>query len=220
MKSDYLREKLDHLIKNDPLEDYNSISALIGKNHSYIQQFIKRGIPKNLHHNDLIAIANHFGVSVEYLNGRTGFSEAPYNFQAKKNILFIPYYDIGVSAGAGSIIDGEDPISTIPFSVEKIHSLGVAKANLAILKVRGDSMFPTLNDGDDILIDTSCTLASKDGIYVLRLDDGLMVKRISINPTNKLITVKSDNALYQTWENCPPESLHLIGRVVWTGRNL
>jgi len=219
--SSTIREKLDTLIREDSREDYNSVSALIGKNHAYIQQFIKRGIPKSLRGTDLKIIANHFHVPLVYFNEPSGFNESSSRYQGEHKILSIPYYDIGASAGAGSYIDGENPIGTLPFSVDQLNMLHIKNFDkLAVLKVRGDSMLPSLNDGDDILVCSDLPRSIKDGIYVIRLDDSLMVKRISVNPVNKLFTIKSDNTIYESWENCPPESVSLIGRVVWAGRRL
>jgi len=216
-----IREKLDHLIHEDVNEDYNSISALIGKNHAYIQQFIKRGIPKTLRDDDLKIIAAHFSVPLVYFNDPSGFNESSPQYRGEDKILSIPYYDIGASAGAGSYIDGENPIGTLPFSVDQLNVLGIKNFDrLAVLKVRGDSMLPSLNDGDDILVSSELPRSVKDGIYVIRLDDSLMVKRISVNPVNKLFTIRSDNTIYESWENCPPESVSIIGRVVWAGRRL
>ena len=44
--------------------------------------------------------------------------------------------------------------------------------------------------GDDILIDRSgCNEALRDGIYVLRVDDSLLVKRLAIHPLGKTVTL-------------------------------
>jgi SOS-response transcriptional repressor LexA len=91
---------------------------------------------------------------------------------------------------------------------------------LAILSVEGDSMLPTLAHGDQILIDTHDQSAARDGIYVLRVDDALLVKRLSLNPASRRLTIHSDNDAYPSWPDCDPSAIHIIGRVVWVGRKL
>jgi phage repressor protein C with HTH and peptisase S24 domain len=60
--------------------------------------------------------------------------------------------------------------------------------------VEGDSMAPTLNAGDDILVDLGAASGRlRDGIYVLRIDDAVVVKRLALNPTGRRVTVQSDN---------------------------
>jgi phage repressor protein C with HTH and peptisase S24 domain len=94
-------------------------------------------------------------------------------------------------------------------------------ARLSIITVDGDSMEPTLSDGDEILVsreDGGERL--RDGIYVLRVDDALIVKRIAMNPASRRFTIKSDNEDYSDWPDCDPADVEIIGRVVWAGRRV
>jgi len=85
--------------------------------------------------------------------------------------------------------------------------------------VQGDSMLPTLNDGDDILVDRSASGKHfSDGIFVLRLEDTLMVKRFAVHPGDDTLTISSDNPAYPSWTNCKRASVNVIGRVIWAGR--
>jgi phage repressor protein C with HTH and peptisase S24 domain len=92
--------------------------------------------------------------------------------------------------------------------------------HLSIITVMGDSMEPSLSDGDDVLVDTSDTVARlRDGIYVLRHDDTILVKRIAIG-LKRRIDVVSDNVAYPRWENVDPADLTVVGRVLWIGRKV
>src|SRR3546814_20171868 len=68
MSNEAVRSRLDALISAKG-EDYSSISRLIGRNAAYIQQFIKRGIPRRLSEGDRKRIARYFGVAEEELGG-------------------------------------------------------------------------------------------------------------------------------------------------------
>jgi phage repressor protein C with HTH and peptisase S24 domain len=82
-------------------------------------------------------------------------------------------------------------------------------------------MQPTLIDGDDILVDQGDAAERlRDGIYVLRVDDALLVKRLARNPANGRISIRSDNPAYPSWEDCDPADMAVIGRVIWAGRRL
>lgn len=82
-------------------------------------------------------------------------------------------------------------------------------------------MAPTLNAGDDILVDPAdCGERIREGIYVLRVDDALVVKRLALNPKGRRVTVQSDNPAYPDWPDCGLEEIHCVGRVIWTGRRL
>ena len=80
-------------------------------------------------------------------------------------------------------------------------------------------MAPTLNAGDDILVDLGdCDERLRDGIYVLRIDDALVVKRLALNPPGRRVTIQSDNPAYPDWPDCDLDEINCIGRVIWAGR--
>ena len=60
----------------------------------------------------------------------------------------------------------------------------------------------------------------RDGIYVLRMDDALNVKRIAIEPQGRRISVVSDNPAYPSWRGLERRSINIVGRVLWFGRAL
>jgi phage repressor protein C with HTH and peptisase S24 domain len=82
-------------------------------------------------------------------------------------------------------------------------------------------MSPTLNPGDEILLDLGdCTDRLRDGIYVLRVDEALVVKRLALNPMGRRVTVQSDNPAYPDWPDCGMDEIQCIGRVIWAGRKV
>ena len=60
----------------------------------------------------------------------------------------------------------------------------------------------------------------RDGIYVLRMDDMLSVKRIALEPQGKRASVLSDNPAYPSWRGLERRSINIVGRVLWFGRAL
>ncbi|MEO7277961.1 MAG: S24 family peptidase, partial [Sphingomicrobium sp.] len=94
-------------------------------------------------------------------------------------------------------------------------------ARLSIVRVEGDSMAPTLSPGDDILVDLDdCGDRLRDGIYVLRVDEALVVKRLALNPRGRRVTIQSDNPAYADWPDCDLKDIICIGRVIWSGRKI
>ena len=68
MESLAIRNTLDELIRSKG-EDYASLSRLIGRNPTYIQQFIRRGIPRKLSEEDRRILARHLDVPESLLGG-------------------------------------------------------------------------------------------------------------------------------------------------------
>ena len=75
--------------------------------------------------------------------------------------------------------------------------------------------------GDDILVDLGDAADRlRDGIYVLRVDDAVVVKRIALHPIGRRVTVQSDNPAYPDWPDCGIDEIDCIGRVIWAGRKI
>lgn len=219
-----VRNTLDELIRAHG-EDYASVSRRLGRNPTYIQQFIKRGVPRRLHEEDRRLLADHFGVPERVLGGpddrravltRNGASGLPDDY------ILIPYLEIGASAGGSAFVEDDSPQSALAFQDNWVREIAHGHMQaLSVIHVQGDSMLPTLSDGDHILVNTDDgPTRLRDGIYVLRVDGALLVKRIAVNPSSGLLTIKSDNAAYPSWSDCDPASIAVIGRVVWVGRKL
>lgn len=135
----------------------------------------------------------------------------------------VPIYDdIRAAAGAGAH-NGQVELAddAMMFKDDWIRlELGARPENLCLIRVSGDSMEPTLRAGDVILIDRSAGRPDREGIYVLRLEDALLVKRLQLVPGGT-IKVTSDNAAFEPWtinRSSPPSDLTIIGRVIWSGR--
>lgn len=137
-----------------------------------------------------------------------------------KEYLFVPRYDVRASAGGGSIISDESVVDHLAFKREWItQSLGCQPDKICVIQVRGDSMTPTINDADLLLLDMREISQRTEGVYVIQLDGSLLVKRISYK-INGSVEVISDNARYgtQTLTEKQGKDLAFIGRVVWHGR--
>lgn len=205
-----VRTALDRLIR-DRREDYASISRLLGRNAAYVQQFIKRGVPRKLDEEDRRTLARYFGVDESVLGGPAAGAEA--------RLATIPVLEVAASAGPGAFAESERVAAAMHFDSTWLRRLNLNPENLSVIRVTGDSMSPTLDDGDDILVDQGDALDRlRDGIYVLRLDDVLNVKRLLLDSSRRRVTVKSDNPAYRNWPVLDRSGVDVIGRVVWAGR--
>ena len=193
-------------------EGFAGLSRLLGKNPAYVQQFIKRGTPRRLDAEDVRILAEYFGIPEAELGGRPPE-------RREEALVRVPRYDVGASAGHGAYQEEDGLVANIAFDPRWLRQLcGRANADLSFIRVQGDSMVPTLADGDDILVDRSDGADRlRDGIYVLKRDDSLMVKRIAPSPAGRSVTIKSDNPTYPEWRDCERASLEIIGRVIWAG---
>lgn len=220
-ESQQARIALDRLIA-DRGENYADLSRLIGRNPAYIQQFIKRGTPRKLDEDDRRVLARYFGVPEAMLGGAAvADAPVPRLRGGVPSVVAVPRLALGASAGSGTLDEDERAAGVMAFDARWLRHLGVRPQRVSIIRVDGESMAPTLSDGDDIMVDhDDAAERLRDGVYVLRLDGVLMVKRIAIGPLRGRFSVVSDNAHYPDWADIDPALVDIVGRVVWTGRRL
>ncbi len=188
-------------------ESYAALSRLIGRNDAYLQQFVTRGSPRELAERDRGLLARYLGVAEARLGGPEG-----------TGLVEITRLDIGASAGPGGLVDGEARRRAGALDPQLLRQLGVRPASVSMIRVAGESMVPTLADGDEILVDRDrCRLASRPALYVLRVDGVVMVKRL--RGLGDEIEVLSDNPAFPP-RLCPAAEIEIIGRVVWLSRAL
>jgi SOS-response transcriptional repressor LexA len=197
-------------------EDFAGLSRMLGRNSAYIQQYVRRGVPKRLKEEERRKLARYFAVSEAVLGG------PPDELIGRDGLLSIKRHPVTVSAGPGAIVSEEQGRPYFGFDESWLKALtATPPARLSIVRVEGDSMAPTLNPGDDILVDLGDAAGRlRDGIYVLRVDEAVLVKRIALHPMGRRLTVQSDNPAYPDWPNFKLDEINCIGRVIWAGRKV
>jgi phage repressor protein C with HTH and peptisase S24 domain len=200
------------------IQSFGSVVALataVGVSDNAIYKWLSgRGQPSVA---NLVALARAGRVSVEWL--ATG-EEIAKSVQAGSRVvehgdfIFMPRNRIRFSSGREGVLSSEQVVDSIAFRAAWVkQALNTESRDLILIEVVGDSMAPTVEDGDLILANLAEPRFRQDGIYLLRHDSGLAVKRIQRRPDGKLL-VRSDNPKY---EAMVVASVSIIGRVIWIG---
>ena len=195
----------------------SGLSELIGRNPTYLQQFIRKGSPRKLEENDRRTLARFFGVDEAELGAPEDNSPASGPKALRSDWIDVPRLALGASAGPGLLAGDELPIGAFRFGARWLREQGLDPAQLSAIRVEGDSMEATLRDGDEILVDRT-PRPRRDGIHVVRAGDALLVKRLDTGRPG-VIALVSDNPAYRTLELAPDE-VEVIGRVVWKSGRL
>jgi phage repressor protein C with HTH and peptisase S24 domain len=127
---------------------------------------------------------------------------------------WIKYYPtISVSAGGGAY-DNEDDYEKLDLPDFFINIVGGKDniKNIEAINVTGDSMEPTLNNGNIIFIDKTKQDVSKDGIYAFINENGLFVKRMQRRIDGSLDII-SDNKEYPI-QIAEKTEINILGKVV------
>jgi phage repressor protein C with HTH and peptisase S24 domain len=136
----------------------------------------------------------------------------------QEGYVFVPKYDVQVSAGQVSLIHSEQIVSHLAFQENWIRQeLGIDPNHIVLIQAVGDSMNPTFNAGALLLVNTKVNEIKNDSIYVINRDDELIVKRIQ-DLWNGQIKIKSDNPKYEPLIIQKTDALKIVGEVVWVGQ--
>ena len=210
------RSKLLQLV-GDSGASLSGLSELIGRNSTYLQQFIRKGSPRKLEENDRRTLARFFGIDEAELGAPEDNSLSAGVKPLRSEWIDVPRLALGASAGPGLLAGEELPIGAFRFGARWLREQGLDAAQLSAIRVEGDSMETTLRDGDEILVDRT-PRPRRDGIHVVRAGDALLVKRLDTGRPG-VIALVSDNPAYRTIELAPDE-VEVIGRVVWKSGRL
>ncbi|WP_106418195.1 LexA family transcriptional regulator [Salinicola tamaricis] len=126
----------------------------------------------------------------------------------------VPLYDVEGAAGAGRSLEHETVVGHFPMTAELIAQLGLTDARLAGIRVRGDSMEPTLFDGDWTFINLNDTNWSLGGVFLVWVSGELRIKRVQRLSGGAMYLI-SDNTHYEK-EMIPRSQMQevaIIGRV-------
>ena len=188
-----------------------ALSRMIGRNPSYLQQFVTKGSPRKLEEDDRRKLADFFGVGESELG-------APADGVGRlSGWVEVPRLSLEASAGPGATGAEEIAFDTFLFSPRWLREHGLEASQLSAIRVAGDSMDPLLRDGDEILVDRT-PRPFREGVHVVRLGEALHVKLLQAVPPGRLRLI-SKNAAYEPVE-VAMEDVDIVGRVVWKGGRL
>ena len=141
----------------------------------------------------------------------------PQNPAVPSNYVLIPRYEVRAAAGSGTMVEDENVVGLMALDEMFLRrSLGIRRDALTTIEAAGDSMHPTIRDGDLLVVDTDNNEIQDGRIYVLNIDGLLAVKRLQILVGGKVVLI-SDNERYQPQIITPSERdpLRIVGRVVY-----
>ena len=123
-----------------------------------------------------------------------------------------------ISAGPGLRPDN-DVDFRLAFRNDWLEQFGGAQ-QLFVVRVEGDSMEPTLQESDTVLINKNAnTIGAGGGIFAINWNNMVLVKRLQMNPQTNEIIIKSDNQKYDSMV-VKPHEIEIEGKVIWYGREL
>lgn len=216
MNINLFSDRIKHLI--DRHESASNLARMAGVSEGVVRKW-KDGKSEPTR-DKLEALSKATGVRIEWLVLGTG----EVSDKAQGNLsefALIPGYNVQVSAGNGAMPGNEEPTRRLAFRHRWLKYRGLNEKDLVMVFTKGDSMEPTIADNNTLMVDTSDTDPQDGGIYVIRNDGHLLVKRTQIAPGQGVWLI-SDNKEYDKLlvQFDKTEDLEVIGKVVWIGKDI
>lgn len=146
-----------------------------------------------------------------------GLDTTPLGEPSRPRFIDIPVFDVELAAGNGTHIDVDRVTEFFPISENRLREAHVPPDQAAVVKVRGDSMESTLQDGDIVLVDTSIKRPVSGKIFAFAFDEELRVKRFTkrLDGSWRISSDNEGNPAYQDEivSNHNIQQLRLIGQV-------
>jgi phage repressor protein C with HTH and peptisase S24 domain len=210
-----LADRLKRALKASPLTK-KAIERDMGVSYTAIQKWFKYGSISDDNLRDLAKLLKRDYVWLLTGDNPTGVREYEQEYKTERDIL-IAVYDVQLSAGEGMTIpEYIETKNKLPFDANWLQKHRLKPSDLMVLKVAGDSMLPTMEHGDSVLIDTSKTKIIDRKIYGIVLGGESKIKRLT-QRFDGSIEVLSDNPLHNKETISPDEleHLHIIGQAVY-----
>lgn len=219
--------RIDRLKKamQDAGLDQPALAAKIGCTQGAISQILLGNTQRSRYLPD---IADALGVSLQWLRGEADdpnphskpvptITEVADHF----NLALVPELELGYSMGGGTLVEHVEQKGVVPFQLDWLRSMMSNKvADLFVARGEGDSMLPTILDGDFVLVDRAQRVISRqDRIWVLSYGGLSMIKRLRRLPNGEY-SINSDNQTISPYPPASEEEIHVIGRVIWIGRRM
>ena len=228
MERDPVRQKLkDQLWKHGV--SLAEASVAIGRNKAYLQQYLARGMPRVLSHQDSARLGELLDCDPDLLRHAERPSPKPWKRPKRKRpagltgAATVDEVAVEAAAGPGAIAEEFAEVKAqwqIPEGMIR-HEGHARPEDLRILMVRGDSMEPEMREGDRLMVDTARRRPDEGELFVLWDGNGLVVKRVepARGDGPPRLRLLSTNPAYEPYE-CLAEEVNVVGKVVWALKRL
>ena len=167
---------------------------------------------------NMVLIARETGFSIQWMATGEGPEKAD---PEGGDTILLPHLDVTVSAGDGALVEMEEEKGKFPFDRAYFRRvLNIDPRYAVMVDVQGDSMYPTLAPNDPVMVNIEQPQQIVDGVWVVRIHNSTLVKRIQQLPDG-ILRVISDNPMYEVFTVDLKEEqtdFSLLGRVVWAPR--
>ena len=198
----------------------DDFAALFGVNRTTVQRYeIYEREPGS---EFISAVCKKYNINANWLlfgNGPKYLEEEINNPASSSDFDYIPLIEAKLSAGGGSFVESEGIEGYYAFRKSWVSRVASGPNGLYLLRVNGDSMSPTIQDRDMVMIDINRKEINEGTIYAIRFNQTIMIKRLAFRPNDKILIISDNKREYEPYE-VTTSDLYIIGQVIFFSRVL
>lgn len=135
----------------------------------------------------------------------------------QKYFAYVPMAESRLTQDGGDVVLSKEPGMVCAFRKDWLQKIAASADNIFLICVDGDSMAPTIADGDTVMVDTSRTRAKSGGIYAIGTGDAVIVKRLELLVEGNALVICDNRLEYPPYET-RLEDIRILGEVVWCAK--
>lgn len=127
---------------------------------------------------------------------------------------YVPMAETQLSAGGGAFVISEEIEGYYAFRKNWLSRVASSTRNLVLMRVVGDSMSPTIQDADTVMIDTGKKSIKEGMLYAIRFDSTVMVKRLAFRPSGRIMIISDNRQEFDSFE-VEIKELNILGQIIF-----
>lgn len=186
---------------------YSDLAAALDVTRQYTNQIKDKEITQE----QLEKLEKYFNVDLTVANNKSSIDN--------DDCITLEHVHINPSCGYGTSVYYDAEITPVKLGTHLIKEiLNVANPNnLKIFKASGDSMSPTIDDGDIVLVDIGRTDFNNGGVFLLTINNEWFIKRLRLKINGDLEIISENSEKYGAPEIIHPnDDIEIVikGRVI------
>lgn len=142
--------------------------------------------------------------------------QEPATYELDDTYAFVSRLNVNISAGNGREVEHEEVDGKFAYRKDWLIKKKLMVPALRVIEAAGDSMSPTINDGDVILVNTADRKLRSNEVYAFRTEDGPRLKRLfkGMDGRVRVVSDNPDKISYPDEWLTPGMEAEIIGNVV------
>jgi len=142
----------------------------------------------------------------------------PLNRNSDKGYFdFVPMAEAKLNAGGGHVVISEQYGELYAFRKDWLRTVASSVSKIVLMTVEGESMTPTISDGDTVMVDMGRTRIKSGSIFAIGIEDTIIIKRLEYLVNGK-IRIISDNRQEYAPYDADTKEIRIIGEVIWCAK--